>query len=62
MDLSRHKSRHPGLAFRRGLDGVTCAEIIPFCMRNNAICIFSHDNITWLIMSPEGGTYSFCSC
>ena len=28
MDLSQDKSRHPEQAFRRGLDHMTCAEII----------------------------------
>ena len=32
------------------LDGVMCAEINPSHTRNNVICIFSHDNITWLII------------
>ena len=33
-----------------GLDGVTCAEITHLAQTNNAICIFSNDNITWLII------------
>ena len=46
MGSSQHKSPHQALAFRRGLDVVTCAEMSPYRRTKDAVCIFSYEYLS----------------
>ena len=51
MGSSRHKSPHQALAFRRGHDVVTSAEISPSRHTNDAVCIISYEYLSETVKS-----------